>query len=259
MSVDNDIYERHADSWWDERGMLQGLRATMNPARVGYFARVVAARMRLDRTRPALLDVGCGGGFLTEEFARLSFRVTGVDPSEASLEAARRHATREGLDIAYRKAVGESLPFPDRSFDVVSCCDVLEHVDDLGAVIGEIARVLVPGGVFLFDTINRTAASRLVIIKLMQEWEWSRFVPPNLHDWDRFIRPDELVGALSAVGIERCEIVGLKPAVSPWSMIRALRNRKRGRITYAQLGSAMRVREDDDTSVSYMGYGVRHS
>jgi 2-polyprenyl-6-hydroxyphenyl methylase/3-demethylubiquinone-9 3-methyltransferase len=159
--------------------------------------------------------------------------------------------------LEYEVGCGELLPFAARSFDVVMCCDVLEHVDDVGAVIREIARVLKTGGLFLFDTINRTPASRLVIIKLMQEWRWSSFVPPNLHEWDRFIRPDELESMMNGSGIETCETVGLKPAVGPLAMIRSLRDRKKGRISYAQLGRAMRVREDTDTSVSYMGYGVR--
>jgi 2-polyprenyl-6-hydroxyphenyl methylase / 3-demethylubiquinone-9 3-methyltransferase len=259
MSVDNGIYERHAESWWNEDGLLHGLRATMNPARVGYFGRVVASRLRLDRGRPSLLDVGCGGGFLSEEFARLGFRVTGIDPSEASIHAARRHARSTRLEVQYEVGRGELLPFVAGAFDVVMCCDVLEHVDDVGVVIGEIARVLKPGGLFLFDTINRTRASRLFIIKLMQEWRWSSFVPPNLHEWEQFIRPEELRATMSGCGIETCEIVGLKPGVGPLGMIRTLRDRKKGRITYAELGRAMRVREDADTSVSYMGYGARHS
>jgi 2-polyprenyl-6-hydroxyphenyl methylase/3-demethylubiquinone-9 3-methyltransferase len=229
----------------------------MNPARVGYFARVVASRGRFDRDKLSLLDVGCGGGFLAEEFARMGFSVTGADPSPASIEAAREHALANGLAVAYEVARGESLPFDNASFDAVACCDVLEHVDDLDAVVGEIARVLKPGGLFLFDTINRTPASRLVVIKLMQEWRWSSFVPPNLHEWDRFIRPDELRAVMDERGLATCEVVGLRPSAGPLAMFRSLRDRKKGRITYAQLGRAMRVREDGDTSVSYMGHGVR--
>jgi 2-polyprenyl-6-hydroxyphenyl methylase / 3-demethylubiquinone-9 3-methyltransferase len=257
MPVDNGIYDRHAASWWDEEGLLQGLRATMNPARVGYFARVVASRLRLDRTRASLLDVGCGGGFLSEEFARLGFRVTGVDPSAESIDVARRHAAEQELEIDYRVGRGETLPFADGSFDVVICCDVLEHVTDLDQVVAEIGRVLAPGGLFLFDTINRTKASRMVVIKMMQEWRWSSFVPPDLHDWNRFIKPNELDGAMWAAGLQVCELVGLKPAVKPLAMIRSLRAHKQGRITCAQLGRDMCVREDPDLSVSYMGYGVR--
>jgi 2-polyprenyl-6-hydroxyphenyl methylase/3-demethylubiquinone-9 3-methyltransferase len=127
-----------------------------------------------------------------EEFARLGCQVTGIDPSEPSLATAKAHAKQSGLDIDYRVGIGEDLPFPDETFDIVYCCDVLEHVNDLVKVIAEISRVLKKDGVFLYDTINQTLPSKLVMIKLFQEWSSTSFMPANTHGWNMFIKPRAL-------------------------------------------------------------------
>src|SRR5438876_42708 len=134
MPVDNQLYDRLAAEWWDERGFLHAL-AALNPARFGYMRRVLTEDLHLEPTGLQVLDVGCGGGLLAEEFARLGCAVSGVDPSAESLSVARTHATAEGLQIRYESGSGESLPFPSDTFDVVYCCDVLEHVNDVGQVI----------------------------------------------------------------------------------------------------------------------------
>jgi 2-polyprenyl-6-hydroxyphenyl methylase / 3-demethylubiquinone-9 3-methyltransferase len=135
------------------------------------------------------LGRGCGGGFLAEEFARLGFDVVGVDPSAVSIEAARAHAAASSLNIDYRVGAGEQLLVEDGMFDVAYCCDVLEHVSDLDRVISETARVLKPGGLYLFDTVNRTLQSKLVAIKIAQEWPLTRVVDTPMHDWQMFIKP----------------------------------------------------------------------
>src|SRR5882724_7864465 len=104
--------------------------AALNPARFGYMRRVLTEELHLTPTDLRVLDVGCGGGLLAEEFARLGCAVTGVDPSQESLAAAREHAAAQGLAIGYQRSTGEALPCAADSFDVVYCCDVLEHVDD---------------------------------------------------------------------------------------------------------------------------------
>src|SRR5690242_4673237 len=150
MPVDNTIYDNPNDIWWDERGILSPLRTMMNPGRFGYFRKILTETLGIDPHGKTALDVGCGGGLLAEEFARLGFAVTGIDPAEPSLGTARAHAAASGLEIEYQVGRGEHLPFADTSFDVVYCCDVLEHVDDLDRVIAEIARVLKGGGVFMY-------------------------------------------------------------------------------------------------------------
>jgi 2-polyprenyl-6-hydroxyphenyl methylase / 3-demethylubiquinone-9 3-methyltransferase len=256
MPVDNQLYDRLAATWWDPEGFLHLLRA-LNPVRFGYMRRVLLEELRLVPTGCHALDVGCGGGLLAEEFARLGFRVTGVDPSVPSLDAARRHAAEAGLSIDYRQATGEALPFVDATFDVVYCCDVLEHVTDVARVIGESARVLKAGGVYLYDTINRTPQSKLIVIKLFQEWAWTSFMPPRLHDWDMFIRPTELVPLLEERGLRPGGIRGLKPRANPVTILRALRARKRGRLSYREAVERINLEESADTSVLYLGYAEK--
>ncbi len=260
VPVDNELYDRLAETWWDERGLLHVLKA-LNPARFGYMHRVLLEELRLSPRGLRVLDVGCGGGLLAEEFAGLGCAVTGVDPSERSLAAARAHAAQVGLPIEYRQASGEALPFVEASFDIVYCCDVLEHVDDLGQVIRESARVLKPGGVYLYDTINRTPQSWLIVIQLLQEWRWTSLMPPNLHDWRMFIRPVELARLLEQSGLRPAGLRGLKPRASPVAILRALRARKRGRLSYGEAVRRMDIGESNDPSVSYLGYarkGIPH-
>jgi 2-polyprenyl-6-hydroxyphenyl methylase / 3-demethylubiquinone-9 3-methyltransferase len=253
VPVDNAVYDRMAGTWWDEAGFLHTL-AALNPVRFGYMRRVIVEELGLAPAGLQVLDIGCGGGLLAEEFARLGCNVTGVDPSEESLAAARTHAAGQGLAIGYRRALGEALPFGEASFDVVYCCDVLEHVHDLPQVIAETARVLRPGGTYLYDTINRTLRSRLVMITLLQEWRWTALMPPGLHDWKMFIRPAELRRELERHGLVPGGVTGLKPRVNPLRSIRALRRRRRGLLSYAAAVREMDLGESPDTSVSYIGY-----
>jgi 2-polyprenyl-6-hydroxyphenyl methylase/3-demethylubiquinone-9 3-methyltransferase len=120
---------------------------TLNPGRFAYLDGVLGAR-GLHYRDLKVFDLGCGGGLMSEAYARRGARVTGVDPSSASLEVARSHAHESGLSIRYARGCGEAIPFPNASFDLVSCCDVLEHVDDLDTASRQIARVLRPGGLF---------------------------------------------------------------------------------------------------------------
>ncbi len=256
MAIDNTIYDRLAQSWWDERGVLSMLEA-LNPARFGYMRRVLLEELRLMPAGLTVLDVGCGGGLLAEEFARLGFSVTGVDPSRPSLAIARRHAQGQQLRLTYQPAEGEALPFAKASFDVVYCCDVLEHVTDLGRVIAESARVLRPGGVYLYDTINRTLASRLTVIFLLQELSCTSLMPPDLHDWHRFIRPAELCALLERNRLIPRGLVGLKARASGFEIIRALRARKRGFLSYREAMARMRIGESPDMSVQYIGHALK--
>jgi 2-polyprenyl-6-hydroxyphenyl methylase/3-demethylubiquinone-9 3-methyltransferase len=251
MPIDNDLYDRMAGSWWDETGFLHTLAAFI-PPRFGY--------MEIDPRGLRTLDIGCGGGGLGEEFARLGCDVSGIDPSGESLAAAARHAEEQGLRIDYRQGTGEAIPFADASFDAAYSCDVLEHVADLPRVIAETARVLKPGGVFLYDTINRTWRSKLVVIKLFQEWSATSLMPPDLHDWNLFIKPRELLQLLDRNGLRNRGMTGLSPAAGPLSVFhifQTLRARKRGELTYAEAVRRIDLHESRDMSISYMGHAVK--
>lgn len=258
MLQDNGIYDRMAGSWWDEEGVLSLLATAVNPARFQFFRGVLSGRPAApDQLRG--LDVGCGGGILAEAFARLGCPMTGIDPSGASIRAARDHGAREGLSVLYAAASGEAIPFPAASFDFVCCCDVLEHVSDVDRVVAEAARVLRPGGLFFYDTINRTLWSNLVAIRFAQEWGWSRFLPTGVHRWRQFIRPGELDARMACHGIDNQETRGMKPGAHPLRVAVLARRLRTGRITYGQFGRAIRFRLTRDTSVSYLGYGVRRT
>lgn len=257
MPVDNELYNRAGDIWWDEQEVLSMLRTMLNPARFGYFRQVLAERLMLDLQGKATLDIGCGGGILAEEFARLGCRVTGIDPSEPSLATARAHARQSGLEIEYRQGVGEQLPFEAASFDLVYCCDVLEHVSDLEQVIAETARVLKPGGVYCFDTINRTLFSKVAAIKLLQEWKTTAFLPPNLHAWEQFIKPAELKAALTRHGLKPQEMRGMTPEKNPLVLLLALRRYKRGVLSFRQLSELARFKAGGNRWASYLGYALK--
>jgi 2-polyprenyl-6-hydroxyphenyl methylase/3-demethylubiquinone-9 3-methyltransferase len=257
--VDNDVYRRLGHAWWDEDvGVFSTIRFFMNPVRSGYFARVLRQEGCLACGRRQLLDVGCGGGFLAEDFARAGYEVTGLDPSPETIETARAHAAASGLAIGYQTGCGEQLPFPDGSFDQVACCDVLEHVEEVPRVIAEIARVLRPGGLFLYDTINRTFLSKLVVIKMMQEWPATAFAAPHTHVWEKFIKPKELAVQLARHGLDQQEVRGMAPArLNPLSLLLDLRRRAQGTITFKELGRRLAFRETSHLDASYMGYAIR--
>lgn len=204
MRNDPSIYRTHATRWWDGSQRFLRLLHNLVPARLSHFDRIVG-----DWHGVTVLDLGCGGGFMSEALARRGARVIGIDPVDEVLVAARHHAAAEGLAIDYRVAGGESIPLPDASVECVVCVDVLEHVADLDRVLDEIARVLKPGGCFLFDTINRTLLARLVVVSLGENV--LRLLPCGTHDPALFIRPSELRDKLTARGLRAGPFLGLGP------------------------------------------------
>jgi 2-polyprenyl-6-hydroxyphenyl methylase / 3-demethylubiquinone-9 3-methyltransferase len=156
-----------------------------------------------------VLDLGCAGGFMAEAMTALGARVTGIDPAAHALEAARRHARNSGLGITYDVGVGEALPYDNASFDAVVCVDVLEHVADLNKVLAEVTRVLRPGGLFLFDTINRNPIARFATITLAENV--LRLLPCGTHDPAMFTKPHQLRDALESTGLTPGPMTGLGP------------------------------------------------
>jgi 2-polyprenyl-6-hydroxyphenyl methylase/3-demethylubiquinone-9 3-methyltransferase len=235
--VDNAIYDRVHATWWEEDGFMALLRTSVNPGRSAYFKQVLCERLRRQPKGSSLLDVGCGGGLMAEEFAGIGFKVTGLDRSRPSLDAARAHCGKTGLDIDYLEGEADALPFESRSFDVVSCCDVLEHVDEPQLVLAEIFRVL-------------------VAIKLAQDWRPTRFIPRDVHVWENFITPDELSGHMRAHGLWPCEMVGLSPSPNLVPALGAFVRHKLGKISFSELGARLRLKQSRDLSISYMGFAL---
>ena len=257
MTVDNDFYSRAASSWWDERGPLYALHPSVNTARLEYVLATLECQLGSGSRR--VLDLGCGGGFVSEALAARGFEVCGVDPSQASIEVARAHALESQLNIDYRPGYGENLPLPDASVDAVCCLDVLEHVNDFRAVLSEVVRVLRPGGVLIFDTINRTLKSRFVIAFLLQDFPLTRLAPKRLHDPRLFITPSELSLALTHHGMETLELVGIGPSAGLWRLARDMGLCKLGKITPAEAFRRSKVSLSADLSVSYVGCVKKHS
>jgi 2-polyprenyl-6-hydroxyphenyl methylase/3-demethylubiquinone-9 3-methyltransferase len=173
------------------------------------------------------------------------------------LETARKHAAIQSLAIEYRQANGENIPFEADSFDVVVCCDVLEHVDDLEKTIREVARVLKSGGMFCYDTINRTEESRKANIFAAQNFALTSFFPPNTHVWDKFITPEELLSLYEKVGFENRDMTGLNPSLPDLQVAGLLIRRKLGLLTFAELGRRLKFQTGGGLQASYLGWAVK--
>jgi len=257
--TDNSIYDQLADTWWEADGVLAMLRTAANPWRVPYFKQALVTHFPDGPAALRLLDVGCGGGLLAEEFDRIGCQVTGIDLSHSSLQAAKTHASSSGAQIRYLAGSAALLPFPDEHFDVVACADVLEHIPNWPEAIAEISRVLRPGGLFLFDTINRTIQSWLMLIFGLQQFPLTRIFPPNTHLWKMFITPEELKTQLTHTGLIQIEITGSRLGTNPLKAVRALVRLKLGQISYQQFGAGSPLKLAANTGANYIGFAVKQA
>jgi 2-polyprenyl-6-hydroxyphenyl methylase / 3-demethylubiquinone-9 3-methyltransferase len=202
-----------AAQWWDPKGSSAMLHK-LNPVRLGFVRSVVDAHYGSDKAvryplegRTAL-DVGCGAGLLCEPLARLGALVTGVDAAPENIDAAKAHGTLSRLDIDYR--AGELAEQGLGTFDLVICMEVIEHVSDPAAFVGQLTAHLKPGGLLILSTPNRTAASRLFLVEAAERMGQ---VPRGTHDWHRFLTPEEMVGLLEQGGLRVTDMRGI--AFSP--------------------------------------------
>lgn len=259
MTVDNEIYERDAELWWTENSHLALLKG-MIPARLEYLRNIAARHFQNRLRHKTVLDIGCGGGLFAEVLASLGCQVFGIDPSVRSIETARQHAAHRGLSVKYYTGSGEKLPFENSSFDMVCCCDVLEHVNDVNKVVAESVRVLKSAGIYFYDTINRTWMSKFFIVKLFQQWQRLGIMPANTHCWQQFVKPGELKKIMAAYHLESRGITGLNPGMNPvisLKRLRIMRRLKRGDATYMELARNMIFRPARLKLMNYMGYAVK--
>jgi len=256
--INNDVYNEQGDRWWQPDFSLNLIKTLINPLRVGYSKKIITF-LNMNPADKSALEVGCGGGILCEEIAAIGFNTAGIDPSKQSITTASAHAAASGLNINYVQGTGEALPFPENTFNMVFCCDVLEHVRDLPKVISEISRVLKPGGIFLYDTFNRTLLGRLIAIKVLQDWKRWAIMPPHLHEWKMFIKPEEIKLLLHQNHLAWKEHVGIIPNISVLKIWRYLHLRVKGELSYEEFGKKFRMVESTFTNVMYMGYAVKDS
>ena len=209
-----------ADAWWDASGKFRPLHQ-INTPRLEYLRDQLAAKFGRDPHAPqpfaglTLLDVGCGGGLLSEPLARLGFTVTGIDAGEKNIAVAKLHAEKMGLSIDYRTATPEQL---DGQYDVVLAMEVIEHVADVGAFLVALADRLKPGGTFFGATMNRTAASfALAIVGAEYILRW---LPRGTHSWKKFVKPSEFAAGLRRVGIKADGFIGVhyEPLQDRWRL-----------------------------------------
>lgn len=203
-----------AADWWDPHGSSAMLHR-LNPVRLAYIRDRIDAHWHVDaRERFALagrsaIDVGCGAGLLAEPLARLGAKVTGVDAAPENIAAAKAHAAAQGLAISY--FAGELAALPSAQFDLVTSMEVVEHVTDPAAFIGELAARLAPAGLMILSTPNRTMLSKLLLVEAAER---IGAVPRGTHDWDQFLKPEELTGLLEAAGLEVFDRTGLSPSAA---------------------------------------------
>jgi 2-polyprenyl-6-hydroxyphenyl methylase / 3-demethylubiquinone-9 3-methyltransferase len=231
MTVDVEEIERfatQAETWWDPHGSFRQLHR-LNPARLGFIGSRLITHFRRDSgaLRPftglRLIDFGCGGGLIAEPMARLGFAVTGIDAAGETVAAAMAHARAARLDIDYREASVEALVAANERFDTVLALEIIEHVAEPRAFLQWLARLVAPGGALIAATINRTASSlALAVIAAEYLLGW---VPRGTHDWQKFVRPAELVLGLRRNGLDASEIAGLTfdPIAGEWAISRDLR------------------------------------
>ncbi|MEM9736037.1 MAG: bifunctional 2-polyprenyl-6-hydroxyphenol methylase/3-demethylubiquinol 3-O-methyltransferase UbiG, partial [Pseudomonadota bacterium] len=197
-------FEAMAAEWWDPSGKFKPLHM-LNPCRLEYIIAQVAAQHGRDPGAPGafeglrILDIGCGGGLLSEPMARLGAEVVGVDPAARNIPVAQLHAAQMGLEIDYRVTTAEDLVAAGELFDVVLNMEVVEHVPDPQAYLAASAALLRPGGIQVTSTINRNPKS--YVLAIFGAERVMRWLPVGTHDWSKFITPGELTDMLSTAGL----------------------------------------------------------
>jgi 2-polyprenyl-6-hydroxyphenyl methylase/3-demethylubiquinone-9 3-methyltransferase len=216
-------FEAMAAEWWNPNGKFRPLHM-MNPVRLDYITRQIAAEFERDLTRPRpfeglrLLDIGCGGGLLSEPMARLGATVVGADAAARNIPVAQVHAEAQGLQIDYRHTTAEALAAAGESFDVVLAMEIVEHVADAAAFVATCHDLMRPGGLMIASTINRNGKSFMAAI-VGAEWIM-RWLPKGTHDWAKFITPDELFGMIGRAGLDAVDKKGFvfNPISWQWSI-----------------------------------------
>lgn len=218
-----DRFSAMAAEWWDPTGKFRPLHK-INPVRLAYirdkaaenFGRDPKAHRPLEGLR--ILDIGCGGGLLSEPVAKMGATVLGADASERNIGIARTHATQTGVAVDYRAVTAEALAAAGETFDIVLNMEVVEHVADVEFFISTCASMVRPGGMMLISTINRTfKAAALAIVGAEYLLRW---LPRGTHQYEKLVRPEELEAPVTKSGMEVVERIGVffNPLQNQWNL-----------------------------------------
>lgn len=201
-----------AAEWWNPTGKFKPLHK-FNPVRLEYIKEKVCEAFGRDPKDPKaftglrILDIGCGGGLLSEPMARLGAEVVGADASQTNIEVARIHAEQSGLEIDYRAETSENLEAAGETFDVILNMEVVEHVADVNLFMGSCARMVKPGGLMFVATINRTAKANLLAIFMAENV--LRWLPKGTHEYEKLVKPEELEAPINAEGMQIIDRTGV--------------------------------------------------
>jgi 2-polyprenyl-6-hydroxyphenyl methylase/3-demethylubiquinone-9 3-methyltransferase len=213
-------FQAMAAEWWDPNGKFKPLHM-LNPCRLDYITSQIAAEFDRDLTAPTpfaglrILDIGCGGGLLSEPMARLGADVVGADAAERNIPVAKVHAEEQGLEIDYRHTTAEAMAAEGEQFDVVLNMEVVEHVADPQAYLNACHQLLKPGGLHICSTINRNPKSfAMAIVGAEYVMRW---LPKGTHEWSKFITPDELCTFMSNAGLNPVDRTGFVFNPLTWS------------------------------------------
>ncbi|MEO9651337.1 MAG: bifunctional 2-polyprenyl-6-hydroxyphenol methylase/3-demethylubiquinol 3-O-methyltransferase UbiG [Roseobacter sp.] len=216
-------FEAMAAEWWDENGKFKPLHM-LNPCRLDYITAQIAGEFDRDLSEPApfnglrILDIGCGGGLLTEPMARLGAEIIGADAAERNIHVARIHAEQSDLKIDYRHTTAEAMADAGEQFDVVLNMEVVEHVASPIDFLTACRQLLKPGGLHLCSTINRNPKSYMMAI--IGAEHIMRWLPKGTHEWSKFITPDELFELIGRAGLHPVDRKGFvfNPLLWSWSL-----------------------------------------
>ena len=219
-------FSKLADEWWDINGKFKPLHM-FNPIRIGYILENILTFFKIDKNKKfplknlKILDIGCGGGLISEPMTRLGANVTGVDASNKNINIAKLHAEKNKLDIIYLSGVPEDLD-PQNKFDVILNLEVVEHVENLDLYLESCFKVLKPGGIMFTATLNRTLTS---YVKAIVGAEYIlRWLPIGTHDWNKFLKPEELEKKITDLNFSTINLTGLSfnPFFKEWKRTKDL-------------------------------------